>query len=357
MTRNRTTLTSVQVLRGAAALFVAAGHIIAEMPRLRAYHGGFDENILQFRFGVDLFFVISGFIMVYTTCDKPRTASQGLKFLVARFLRISPLYWMATALTIAIGLAIPSALNHDGMSTGRILSSLFYLPHRNANGDYFPIVGPGWTLNYEMFFYLLFALAFLLPWRSGLMALVGTLAGLVAIGAMLPGENVLLDYYANPILLEFAFGALLGFAFVRGMLDRMLPFAVAAAVVGVVWVIGLHVFGFVDMRQRIFFYGVPATLLVFAAIVADGKGRGVGGAVLLALGDASYSIYLTHLFVARAAGMVVGRLLPWCPLWLFFVATLVAAGITGILVARFFEIPMHHLTRRLSRSRRTRAAG
>ena len=340
------------MLRGTAALFVAIGHIIGEMPRLRAYAGGFDENIVQFRFGVDLFFVISGFIMVYTTCHRPRGVLAGGRFLLARFLRLSPIYWGATALTVAIGLVLPSALNHEALSANRILSSLFYLPHRNDNGDYFPIVGPGWTLNYEMFFYVIFALTFLLPWKRGLFALVGILGLAVLLGGIVPNSGPLFAYYSHPILLEFGYGALLGYAYVQGALDRLAPWILPTALLAVVWVAGLHLANFADMQQRAFFYGVPATLLVFAAIVADRNDRSAGGWAMLALGDASYSIYLTHLFVARAASIVTARLLPGCPLWLFFAATLLAVVVVGYLVAQWVEIPLHHFTSRLTRPRR-----
>lgn len=356
--QHRRTLNSVQVLRGIAALFVAIGHIIGEMPRLRAYAGGFDENIVQFRFGVDLFFVISGFIMVYTTCHRPRGALEGSRFLLARFLRLSPLYWAATALTVVIGLVLPSALNHEALGADRILSSLFYLPHRNDNGDYFPIVGPGWTLNYEMFFYVIFALTFLLPWKRGLFTLVGILSLTVLLGRIVPNAGPMLAYYSHPILLEFGFGALLGYAYVQGALDRLTRWILPTALIAILWVAALHVANFADMQQRAFYYGVPATLLVFAAIVADRNDRSVGGWVTLALGDASYSIYLTHLFVARAASIVTARLLPGCPLWLFFIVTLLAVVIVGHLVARWVEIPMHRFTSRLTRPRpKTKTVG
>lgn len=352
----RPTLTSIQVLRGIAALFVAIGHVIAEFSRLPAFSGGYDENIVQFRFGVDLFFVISGFIMVYTTRGKPRTAAAGGQFLIARFLRISPLYWAATLLTIAIALALPSALNHEGMSAERILTSLFYLPHRNASGDFFPIVGPGWTLNYEMFFYLIFAVTFVLPWRSGIAALVVALGGIVGLGALAPSGNDLIAYYTNAILLEFAFGALLGYAYVRGALNRLERLALPAAAIAIAWIIALHLGGFEHMDQRAFFYGVPATLLVFAAVVADAQGKGLHWPFAMMLGDSSYSIYLTHLFVARAASIVTAKMLPGCPVWLFFVMTLAAVMLVGILTARWFEIPMHHFTSKVFRSGKQKTA-
>lgn len=229
----------IQYLRGIAALMVVWFHATTQIEGTTQFVGTAQWG----SFGVDLFFAISGFIMLVTTWDKPIGPAE---FIQNRLQRIVPLYWLATSLMVIAAIAAPAAFKSLQWDWEAVIKSLLFVPYYSLSfpNEVWPVLVPGWSLNYEMFFYALFALALLVArnWRVPVM--VAALALLVVGGLIGHPRGALLVTYTNPRLLEFAVGMILG---------RL-------------WVMKKH------PRQ-------------------DG-----GHPVLMALGDASYSIYLTHLF-------------------------------------------------------------
>src|SRR6185437_14170487 len=134
-------LDNIQALRAIAALLVVFVHLAVPVAALGVAPFGAG--------GVDLFFVISGFIMVYTTVGRP---ISGAEFLGRRIVRIVPLYWLLTLAVFGIALIAPTLLQFTTASWGQLLKSLFFIPFAKANGDVQPVLFLGWTLNYEMFF-------------------------------------------------------------------------------------------------------------------------------------------------------------------------------------------------------------
>lgn len=348
------TLNSVQALRAFAAILVVFGHILDELgARAGLNNIAIDDRIIhQFGFGVDIFFVISGFVMVYTTTNRERSISSGVRFLLARFLRISPLYWTVTCTAMGAAIVLPNAFNHQDMSAGRFICSLFYIPYLNASGDMFPVIGPGWTLNYEMFFYAAFAFAMMLPRRFSSSYLIAFLVMLALAGWILPIEQPQIAFYTNPILLEFAAGVLLGHLTLRGTFLEANRWAPALLLTGILWYLATFPLGYEDMALRFFAYGVPASLIVAGAIILDLNGVSPKSRWAIELGDASYSIYLIHLFAVRALRIVIDRLAPDTSAAAFVLFCLVASVTCGVLVARIFEIPFHRMTRRMLQPRK-----
>src|SRR5271166_3045280 len=158
-------LLSIQTLRALAALAVVAYHA------LQWDRGGFDVG----RAGVDVFFVISGFIMWRVTAgrDVPPRA-----FLWRRFTRVAPLYWLATLGVLAVALVWPAFLPEVRPGWRHLVLSLAFIPHLDPRGLPFPTLPPGWTLDYEAVFYAIFAAALAGPraWRGRLV--VGALIAL-----------------------------------------------------------------------------------------------------------------------------------------------------------------------------------
>ena len=151
--------------------------------------------------GVDVFFVISGFIMVAATSAKELTPAS---FLSLRIIRIAPLYWLAT-----LALAASAAAAGRAHSAEEMVKSVFFIPYRSGGSPsgVWPILENGWTLNFEMFFYALFSLALAAPGRVGLPGLVLSLGSLAALGRLFgPFESPCASVYTSPRLLEFAAG-------------------------------------------------------------------------------------------------------------------------------------------------------
>jgi len=183
-------LLSIQYLRALAALSVVAFHACQWM-RIP-----FDIGSA----GVDVFFVISGFIMWRTTSE---SGVKPMEFLRKRAIRIVPLYWMVTLALLASALAFPDSFRDVQPTPWHVFASLAFVQHLNPIGLPFPLLPIGWTLNYEVVFYLMFAGALLVPKAHRAMALTLALAGLTLFGFIYPPAYIML---CNPLLLEFAAG-------------------------------------------------------------------------------------------------------------------------------------------------------
>jgi exopolysaccharide production protein ExoZ len=294
------TLSSIQYLRGIAATMVVYHHA---RDRLPSFVEALPSPIGQA--GVDLFFVISGFIMVVTTWSKP--ATPGL-FLARRLVRIAPIYWIYTTALALIVLVFPSALRLE-VTPSHYLYSILFIPHSNpVDGRVEPLLQLGWTLNYEMFFYCVFAATLMVsaPLRAGVT--VAVLSGLVAVGWMVSPASPVLLTYTSPLLLEFALGAVIGQLFLDGSLKQigtrvgwmLIAVGIAIAVVATEFVLPRPVFAFGDAGLRLGTYGVAASLVVLAAAAREYQSKPKERMPLArfgkAMGDASYTLYLSHLF-------------------------------------------------------------
>lgn len=200
-------------MRAVAALAVVAFHASTclapyDNPTLEAlFRGG--------AFGVDLFFAISGFIMVTIALERPTAPGE---FLIRRLIRVGPLYWIAT---VAVVLAAAQALIPPiTVTPGLLAKSLLFIPYFSPDhpGSIYPLLVPGWTLAYEMFFYLLFALVLSVSRRPDrLILLLGSaLVGLFLAGLILAPQGAIAWTYTSPLLLEFLGGALVALAWRRG---------------------------------------------------------------------------------------------------------------------------------------------
>lgn len=308
---------------------------------LRRY--GFDVNWpLAWAAGVDVFFVISGFIMWVTTWRDDVTPAA---FLRRRLTRIVPLYWTLT-LAAALAAFLRHGLGGDlGLDLTHLVKSLLFWPAENPmSKDMEPVLVPGWTLNYEMFFYALFALALALRADRRVPVLVLVLAGLAAAHVFAPAGNSVFGFYTQGIILEFGFGVLIGRAYTKGL--RIRPaLALAAMCLGV---LGIVASTWV-LTSRVLSLGVAAALIVFGAAMYERARAVPRHATLHLLGDASYSIYLAHGFVLGALAKA-WQMLDWGDTgWrglAFVPCGLLAAAVVGVALFRWVERPFMRLFRR-----------
>ena len=330
-------LANIQVLRFFAAALVVAGHSGVEVSRL---YPAFDTSLRRCGVaGVDLFFVISGFVMIYTTRCGDLTITQ---FLTKRIIRIVPLYWLATALMILLMLAVPRGADGLEFDALAVIKSFLFIPFENSRShEIRPLFQIGWTLNYEMFFYLLFALTLSLGAACQIFALGLSFFILTVLQFAVASENVLARFYGAPIIIEFIFGMTIGWLYLRGsQLPDLAGFALTA--------LGLLIFitgvctGVSEGNDRAFFWGIPAAIALMAALQMEQQGWFRAGSVISSLGDSSYALYLSHIFVIKIAALVLVFLgfqsvASGLAVWCIFV---VAAVTCGILVYRFLEMPL-----------------
>ena len=327
---------SVQALRAAAALSIAVLHVLHDATSLDP--GGMIErwhDAVPWGAGVDLFFVISGFVMVYASNDLFGRRDGPALFMARRLIRIVPLYWAATTLFLLVALIARSAVSEGAGSIADVLMSYLFLPARRPNGSIQPIYSLGWTLNYEMFFYVVFAASI---WQTRYRALLQvTLVLCVAIAAhsMVPAGATAFVFWTDPIVAEFLFGmaiavlAAAGISLSAWLRAGLVVIALTALIGGHIANIG----GFAPVTT-----GLPMAMLVIAATL--GRAMTLPQALLL-LGDASYALYLIHPFSMRAVGLF------WR--WLHLSGPVAAAGYiaTSLLLAialavavyRWFERP------------------
>lgn len=348
-------LDPIQWLRALAAAMVVVHHARHEIAALGLR--GLENAVLPWWAGVDVFFVISGFIIVHATGAVGAAPGGRGRFLAHRIARVVPLYWLVTTLFLAIALVRPSLLG-DGsaaaLDPAYVAASYLFWPLARADGTPQPLYGLGWTLNCEMFFYAAFALG--LGWgrRVAVAWIAAFLVLLTILGAALFWTALPLAFWSNPVVLEFLLGAGIALARAEGLRlggpVRGGLTALGLGLLGLAEALGAEPLGF----ARPLVFGLPAALLVAAAGLG-GAGRGVetpGSPPLRwlgALGNASYALYLVHPFVLRAGREAIGRLGLAGTLgpWLCLGVLVLSSGLVALLVHRFVERPLSRRLRRI----------
>jgi exopolysaccharide production protein ExoZ len=333
-------LVSIQALRAIAALLVFWGHAInavnlkvtAEFPPLYG------------QFGVDLFFVISGFVMVYSSEGLFGQPGAPTKFFARRLARIVPLYWAATA--ILIWFVVPYA------STKAVFGSLFFAPHIPLEA---PLLLVGWTLIFEMFFYAVFAIALLAKRRFAVVAGVSVflicfsmvLGGPAPSAARIwsPPPSSGIAYLANPIVVEFVFGMIIALIYRAG--GRLSVWAtIGLIIVAYIWFEAT-----IPTVPRPYSAGIAAALIVAGvslSSMSSPKGSPIIRGVVF-LGDISYALYCTHLLSFSFVAWTLTKLAisPVGHAWTYMGAMLA----TGLVVAAgtylMFEKPTTNFLKRL----------
>jgi exopolysaccharide production protein ExoZ len=344
-------LRSIQILRAVAACLVVFGHCLHEAGFIAGQSGRppLNFSIIDWGVGVDIFFVISGFIMIYTAADLFGQPGAARVFLMRRIVRIVPLYWLITAGLILVYLVAPTFLNVPIEGWRSIVTSFFFIPDLRANGEIRPIMALGWSLNYEMFFYAVFAACLMAPLKRATLYLTGLFVGISVLGATVTMPTVALGYWTNSIILEFLFGALLALA-CRAQLSLSAGAALALIVAGTAFAVALGPFwGMDQLLPRFISGGLPATLIVAAAAFGPRLSASWIVSPLVVLGDASYSLYLTHPFAIRPIRNIWMSLHGGSlPLGLYVIVCGLVAIAAALIVYRFIEKPTTDALRRRS---------
>lgn len=332
---------SIQLLRFLAALLVVLTHTRREVGELMPFGD----------FGVDVFFVISGFIMSFITVNGTEF------FLVKRLLRIVPLYWLCTVVLAMIAFGLPSLLNSAEFDARHLLASLFFFPHWSQGTEFKPILLLGWTLNYEMFFYGLFYLAMLMShrYREYLCSAMLIMAYLLLNIVVDPGKTSPLRFYESPIIFEFVFGMMLAIAYrrwslFRGTLPLRYAFILVLASASIFVLSSFDISPSVDGPAfRWIVWGGAALMLVIAGLGLEKHFQATSQAVrktLLLLGELSYPMYLVHIYLIALLSRLLG--LADAGAVMLFVVSTALTMVASYTVSRFYDIPIRrYLTRRL----------
>lgn len=339
---------SLQVLRGLAALAVVVHHSIRAVTinndGLVFSTAWFIDNhtIMDIgAAGVDIFFVLSGFLMFYISDKYSERSFSFTQFLVQRFIRVWPLYALVTAILCLVLLRKLFFFEQFSFDLQLYrLASFFFIPSFDESGKLQPILGVGWTLNYEIMFYIVFAISLKISTRNPL-PFVGFLLFLLFIfGSFSPKETVVHAFLSNSIIFEFLFGSFIGFIFKRKYFLTNISFP---AIIGGILVITLaSMLNIVDV-YRFATTGIGASLIFWGMLTLSKDIK--FSKLLVILGDASYSIYLVHilfiyLICLRVLHKIPDAMLVNINAEIVALIMIIGSVLVGVLFYYFIEKPM-----------------
>ena len=349
-------LLTLQVMRGVAANLVVVSHLsVIEakytsgqiLPSFSAYGIA----------GVDIFFVLSGFIMVVV-------AGKGIgaiQFLWRRVARIYPPYWVVSLVVLATSLAEPAWVNSSIQGPISLWRSFLLLPDSTL-----PLLAVGWTLIHEVYFYLVFAifLAVRIPILIGLLGWGFVLLMLIILGGDYLTSFPLGRLCTNPLTAEFMMGAAIGVLYDRkkmrgaawaGVIGLV---ALAASIVFVAPALSLANNTHLD-AWRVVLFGIPATLIIYWLAASEQKAVQTPARLLIALGDWSYATYLTHVLVLSAVGRIIHAMAPPGPIssLVLIVVGFLTVNLIGAFMFRFFERQSLAMLHRFGSTAQVRRAG
>ncbi|MEM6547589.1 MAG: acyltransferase [Pseudomonadota bacterium] len=349
-------LQNIQALRALAAVLVFFVHY-EDLEQKRGGVRLFGEWADAGAAGVDLFFVISGFVMVLTTRNVRGAPRDGMKFILARVFRIYPLWWLClTALTV-VWLLKPGMVYSGSAGFEPDWLRDYLLVTR----EHSPLLQVGWTLVYEMYFYVVFMGILFLP--IGLFGRFIALVvwfGLVVLGSLTVSvtNGTQLFLMLSPLNLEFLLGGFAAFAYLWG---RGILAAQALCAGGILFLIGLALYaspateavfaGIAYQKEwpRALLFGVPSLLIVYGAASLEAERRWLISPWLSTVGDWSYSLYLTHMMTLGALGIIWAKLHVNTVFGHVLALVFVLGGclFVSFLSYRLFEVPVNRVAKRL----------
>lgn len=339
--RNRR-LDALQGVRGVAALLVVVAHSVENFNEIDGVTSRSFVADACGIFGVNTFFVISGFLMIYVHGDEFGESHAPRNYYARRIARIVPLYW---AFTLIYALKYLVSGDATWWDTAR---SFLFVPYRDDTGLWQPVVHQGWTLNYEILFYLVFGLS--LFFARGVWIVFMIFAALVSSHALLGYTDSLgvLFFWSEPIILYFLAGVALGL--LRRRISWGLSFAMAGSLsILVVLAFLLSVAKF-HTAPHFFAFALPISSIALVTLVAlarENDDRSPPRRIADLLGNISYSVYLSHLLViAPAAKIILGKMFPNMPVAVFLILMICATAVFGYLVYKLVEKPLIRLWNR-----------
>lgn len=326
-------LKSIQLLRAIAAWMVVFYHA------MQIYFGLNGENWFSIFFsrygsmGVDIFFVISGFVIYNSTDGKNITPAR---FIANRIIRIVPAYWVFTLLTALLVYNYKELIPFTQMEAKFLFDSLFFVPSFNPSGiGLSPLLTVGWSLNYEMAFYLIFCFALFASKRYRLLCVA---VGIVILQVALPKFGGVLEFFSGQFAFEFLYGILVGLLYKKGLLKKInLPMAIMILCVAFFTVAtkeNLPPVNWLHTGGYLYTVGIPSALIVAAVLSQESHLPNFNW--LAQLGDWSYATYLSHVIVLSAAYKItqIWQVPPFMTILLSCVVILMISYLSFVFVER-----------------------
>nr|WP_234276170.1 acyltransferase [Klebsiella aerogenes] len=302
--KTRRKFESIQFLRFIAAFLVLITHSTFYV------HERYDQSVRVIKegsIGVDIFFVISGFVILLSSIKRDGGFEDGLSFTIKRLIRIVPMYWIATTVKVIALVAVPAAVLHATLDPERIIMSYFFLPSVTPDGRWEPILGVGWTLVFEMFFYLLFALA-LFARKNPVYLSSFVILSFSAISTMRTPEWPVQTMYLDKILLYFVIGMLCYILIAKTNRKTMRVITYSLLSVSAIFLVRKITYHEPLITRLSFETFVFVTTFFLSIIQCESLFRGWLAKVTGLFGDASYSTYLFHPLIAPVVPAIFSKL-------------------------------------------------
>lgn len=333
----------IQILRFIAAMLVVVMHI-TEAIALRITGTGVANYWSGGAIGVDIFFVISGFVMAISTPNLLAHNQTRLEaawiFMKRRILRVAPLYWLYTLLKAALVLILPSLALRSSIDGGHLLASMFFIPIMSPWGIVQPMLPVGWTLNFEMLFYVVFAIA--IAWGVARIKFCFFIFTLIFIFANIFPDAVALKFYGRSLIFEFILGMGIAHFYLKyPPAQQKIGLLLAAAAITLIFLINWE-----NLTDKFPTWEISAGLIVLVTVwLEPWIARLRLASKISFLGDSSYSIYLSHTFVVPLGVLLLNKMgLQESSVILPTVCLAVIVG--GCLSYSLIELPMSKFIKR-----------
>lgn len=343
-------LNSLQALRAIAAMLVVVYHAqsyadiyVARYGIESAFLNSTPEIARLGSCGVDIFFILSGFIIAYTTKGKRGGLSGACSFFMKRCLRIFPTYWFYTSALVVLQFVFPHLFHTAKLYFSEVVLSYLLIPYVPYGSNTSPVLQVGWTLTYEMYFYSLFTVLLYISSRFSIFWLGCFVFACVSIGYVVDEKSPILNVITSPLIIEFYMGAL--FAFFYRENHRNTYVSMVLILLAMVWFFAWSVG---DIRfGRILEWGMPAFLMVVGFAMIEQRHCLIIPRCVVLAGDASYTVYLSNALLVPAFGKISARLGVWehvsPDMWIIAVSVL--CGAVGVVLYRAIEVPVSRFTR------------
>ena len=309
----------------------------------------------------DGFFIVSAFVIVYTSLRKPTSAAE---FTGRRYARLVPFYWGITLFTACLATVAPSLFQATRVTPDTLAKSILFVPYLKHAHVVQPLVFVGWAMNYIVFVIAIHAAMKIVAGARAWMATVGVLLTLALIGALTHPTNVVVAFFTGPRLVAFALGVLLAGLWHNHPAQAKRPHSLSFRALAIALIVG----GFaVRLGQQIFFRDLDMRLaaplasaaIVTGALLLEANGDRHRGALRDRIAEATFSINLTHYFVTQAVVKTFAHFThpPMIALIGGLVVAYAGAIVLGVLVCQYVEKPLdlwvRAVWRRLTPSRQT----
>ena len=336
MEANKPNYHLIQALRFLAALMVVCCHAtFYTRERLLSSVALFNLGAN----GVPLFFVISGFVMVISSAKLVNDKNGWRKYAMKRIIRIVPLYWLITSFKVVIMILSAGLIMHSEIDFATILKSYFFIPSINIEGEIRPILGVGWTLNFEMLFYLLFTIALFLRLNTVIFSGMIMIALTVLSFFKMPTWPVALNFYADPIVINFLFG-MIAAVLITKKIKVPKSFAIILISIGLLFLFSplQYHLAFLHLNSAIA-NAFASFLIVYCCAQLEKHSPVQIPTIILFFGAASYSLYLIHPVIAPLSPVIfkkIGVIIPFLSESFCVILALIAGAISY----SYFEKPV-----------------